>query len=303
MASLALPCSVAGAASTPVVTNAQAMQIVNTWATTSNTSSVAANNTVEGPPLSDADNPAIQSGPPPTGPAVAPSSVTAYVPQQTGYPAVFLAHAVFTDGSDTYLVFAKRSKTSPWLAVYQMNAISATSVPQPLVDSSGSAAVVVGSSGLKFAPTSLGRSVVAFLQQAAQTKSAPSSKIFDASVAQVPLIQIAADAKAGAVDTLHFSAASYPTYSFRTSNGGALTFVAVRGAFHSVPNTINNGALVITTPEAGLTVGTHYASINGTILGLAALVVPPANSGGAVSLAGFYYNVTSAHGVKAPSAR
>jgi hypothetical protein len=299
MASLVwLPSSPVGAASNSVITQAQAVQVVNNWAVTAGASTVAANNTVEGPPLADADNPSIQSNPPNT-PGTPPSKVSVYLPNQTSYPAQFLAQASYSAGS-LYLVFVKRSKSAPWLAVYQAAAATSTSVSPIAVDRNGSATVVTGSSGLKFDPAPLRRSVPGYLQQAALTKSAPSSKIFDPSVAQIAIGLANQEATQGlTLSQTKDAPTTYPVFSYRLSDGGALAFLTAHGVGHIVSSDPTKGVVL---PVPGLTANTRYKSVDLTALVLIALVVPPAKSPGLVSLLGQYLVVISGKGVPCDTA-
>jgi hypothetical protein len=300
MASLVwLPSSPAGAAGSPVITRAQAVQVVNNWAVTSGASTVAANNTVEGPPLADADDPGIQSNPTNT-PGTPPSNVSVYLPNQTSYPAQFLAQATFANGQSNYLVFVKRSKSAPWLAVYQATAATSMLVSPIAVGRNGSATVVTGSSGLKFDPAALRRSVPGYGQQAALTTSAPSSKIFDPSVAQIAIGLANQVAARGLILSQTKDApTTYPVFSYRLSDGGALVFVTVHGVGHIVSSDPTKG---VALPAPGLTANTHYKSVDLTALVLIAMVVPPAKSPGLVSLAGQYLVVISGKGVPCATA-
>ena len=303
MASLVwLPSSPVGAASNSVITRAQAVQVVNNFAVKANGASIATNNTVEGPPLSGADDPSIQANPLPNTPGTPPSNVSVYLPNQTSYPAQFLAQVSYSTGQSIYLVFVKRSKSAPWLAVYQIQPATSMSVSPIAVDRSGSATVVTGSSGLKFDPATVRRSVTGYLQHAALTKSAPPSKIFDPSVAQSAIGLISQFASQGLILTLTKEApTTYPVFSYRLSDGGALAFLTVQGAGHIVSNDPTKG-VVLSAPQPGLTANTRYKSVDETALVLIALVVPRAKSPGLVSLAGQYLGVISGKGVPCATA-
>lgn len=306
MASLVwLPSSPVGAASNPVITRAQAVQVVNNWAANTG-ATVATNSTVEGPPLADADNPSIQSNPtPPSTSGAPPSNVSVYLPNQSSYPAQFLAQLSlpnFPALGSFYLVFVKRSKSAPWLAVYQATPTKSTLVSPIAVDRNGSATVVTGSSGLKFDPATLRRSVPGYLQQAALTKSAPSSKIFDPSVAQIAIGLANQEAAQGLILSQTKDApTTYPVFSYRLSDGGALAFLTMHGVGHIVSSDPTK-SVVLSAPQPGLTANTRYKSVDLTALVLIALVVPPAKSPGSVSLAGQYLGVISGKGVPCTTA-
>jgi hypothetical protein len=299
MASLVwLPSSPVGAASNSVITRAQAVQVVNNWAT-AGVASVAINNTVEGPPLADADDPGIQSNPMNT-PGAPPLNVSVYLPNQTSYPAQFLAQATLANGQSNYLVFAKRSKSAPWLAVYQATETKSTSVSPIAVDRNGSATVVTGSSGLKFDPATLRRSVPGYVQQVALTKSAPSSKIFDPSVAQIAIGLANQEAAQGLILSQTKDApTTYPVFSYRLSDGGALVLLTMHGVGHIVSSDPTKG---VSLSAPGLTANTRYKSVDLTALVLIALVVPRAKSPGLVSLAGQYLGVIAGKGVPCATA-
>jgi hypothetical protein len=303
MASLVwLPSSPVGAVTNPVITREQAIQVVNKWVASSTGVSVAANNAVEGPPLSDADDPSIQSHPAPNTPATQPSNVVVYLPNQTSYPAQFLAQVSYSTGPPSYLLFVKRSKSAPWLAVYQINAATSTSVLPIAVDPSGFATVVTSSSGLKFNPATLRRSGPSYIQQAALAKSAPPSKIFDPSVAQLVIGLIDQFASRGLVLTLtSVQNTTYPVYSYRASGGGALSFLTLRVASHVVSSDPTKG-VALSAPQPGLTANTRYKSVDETSLVLIALVVPRAKSPSLVSSPGQYIGAISGKGVPCATA-
>jgi hypothetical protein len=303
MASLVwLPSSPVGAATNPVITREQAIQAVNRWVASSTGVSVAANNAVEGPPLSDADDPSIQANPAPSTPATPPSNVVVYLPKQTSYPAQFLAQVSYSTGGPDYLLFMKRSKSAPWLAVYQIQPATSTS-PLPIaVDRSGFATVVTSSSGLKFDPATLRRSGPSYIQQAALAKSAPPSKIFDPSIAQIVIGIIKQFASQSLIWTpTSVRNTAYPVYSYGAIGGGALSFLTVRVASHIVSSG-PTGSVMVSTPQPGLTANTRYKSVDLTSLVLIALAVPRAKAPALVTSPGQYVGVISGKGVPCATA-
>jgi hypothetical protein len=82
---------------------------------------------------------------------------------------------------------------------------------------------------------------------------------------------------------------------------GALSFLTVRVASHIVSSGAT-GAVVVSTPQPGLTANTRYKSVDVTSLVLIALAVPRAKSPGLVTSPGQYVGVISGKGVPCATA-
>jgi hypothetical protein len=311
-----IPPPVAAAASAPVIAPAQAAQVVRSWVAADNaalqTFNVAAVNTLEGPPLSDADDPSVRAKVPSSPFGL--SNVTVYVPNQSAYPAQFLTSVVLSSGQTSgtdFLVFTKHSKSAPWKAVYDtpynpptnnlvLNSLAARPI---LVDQQGYARLVTASSALKVNPSTLAHLAASYVQQSLGAKRPAPSKVFDPSLAQFVLAGAGVDAANGATDTSVVEPGAYSVYSYRTTDGGALTFVTLRGRIHSV----SKGSTPIAKPTVlgqpvggnvpGLTKGQPYRSIDVNVLATLAFAVTPSKSQTPLGVVGFAITPVSGTGV------
>ena len=271
----------------PVVTPAQAEQVVASYVSAINVATTAAaNNAVEGPPLSVLDdaNVGVASS---SAPMFTTTNVRVFVPMQTTYPAQFLAlGAVTQSGSmiSAFLVFTKRSVGAPWKAVYVTPASPPSSdlvqrsfAPTIFVDANGYARTVNGASGLSVEPATLPHTLAAYFQQSLKANHPAPSKIFDRSLSGYLLSLV--NANTANRDTVTAAPTIFPVYSYRTANGGALSFVTLRFHLHAVPagtaTTVNPTAIFQLLGQVpGLTQGQHYRSIDIDLLALLALTVP-----------------------------
>ncbi len=102
-------------------------------------------------------------------------------------------------------------------------------------------------------------------------------------------------------DTVTAAATTFPVYSYRTANGGALSFVTLRFHLHAVPagtaTTVNPTAIFALLGQVpGLTQAQHYRSIDINILDLLALTVPPASQHNALISADANFGAISGGG-------
>ena len=308
------PASGAAAAGDPVITPAQAMQVVRAWLPADNAAmaafNVAAINSLEGPPQSDTDAPVARARLPGT-PWPGLSSVSVYVPDQSAYPAQFMTLVVFSTGENDYFVFTKQSKSAPWKVVYntplnpQVNdLVQRTTEARPiLVDQHGYANLVTGSSDLEINPSALPHTAVSYIQQSLRANSPVPSKIFDPTLAQFVLTGTSADEAHGSTETHSFTVGAYPVYSYRTQDGGALTFVAWQSHIHlasmasiTLPNQTVLG-LTAVDGVPGLTLGQPYRSMDLNVLSTLAFAVAPRTSGLPVGVVGYAITPISGTGV------
>ena len=248
---------------------------------------VAANNAVEGPPLSVIDDASIGAAPP-SAPMSTITNVRVFVPIQTTYPAQFLALGTVSGSTNpVFLVFTKRSVGAPWKAVYATPAalpagdlVQRSSAPAIPVDANGYARTVTGAAGLSVEPATLSHTLAAYFQQSLKANRPAPSKVFGSSFPASVLSLIKADTANR--DTVTAAPTTFPVYSYRTANGGALSFVTLRFHLHAVPagtaTTVNlAGIFALLGQVPGLTQAQHYRSIDIDILALEALAVPPAS--------------------------
>ena len=204
-----------------VVTPAQAEQVVASYVSAARAANtVAAYNAVQGPPLSVLSDAQIGVAPP-NNTMFTLTNVQVFVPRQTTYPAQFLALATEPGSTNPdFRVFTKRSVGAPWKAVYLTPAPSST--PTIFVDANDYARTVTGAAGLRVEPATLPHTLAAYFQQSLKANRSAPLRIFDSSLSGYVLNLIKADTANR--ETVTAAATTFPVYSYRTYNGGALSF-------------------------------------------------------------------------------
>ncbi len=270
-----------------VVTPAQAEQVVASYVSAASAANtVAAYNAVQGPPLSVLSDAQIGVAPP-NNTMFTLTNVQVFVPRQTTYPAQFLALATEPGSTNPdFRVFTKRSVGAPWKAVYLTPAPSST--PTIFVDANDYARTVTGAAGLRVEPATLPHTLAAYFQQSLKANRSAPSRIFDSSLSGYVLNLIKADTANR--ETVTAAATTFPVYSYRTYNGGALSFVTLRFHLHAVPagtaTTVDPTAIFALLGQVpGLTQAQPYRSIDIDLLAQLALTVPPASQHNALTLA------------------
>jgi len=292
-------------ASHVVVTPAQAKAAVTAWSQRIDTAlpsfDVNILSQVEAPPLLALDTPVFQDAKArgaPAPPVTTISNVIVYVPKQTSYPAQFLAHIEGSLGFNAMYLFVKTSKHDPWKAIYQTNLLANATLPDVALDRHGYATTIPERQAkrqLKIDPATLSRAYSDFLNQSAQANAPASSAIFSPDIAQQLLSALANSPIPPGQHVFTYAAADYPTYSYRTRDGGAFSLVAVSSDIRATAS--GGAAITFSQPLFGLGPGQRYQSTDIHGMFLVGLSVPPGTTAALVTSPAEYDAVTSANGV------
>jgi hypothetical protein len=285
------------------MSSAQAVQFVTSWLAADESAltrfDAVALTALEGPPLLDADAAITRAHISTQRPSGA-STVSVYLPQSRGFPAQFLAGVHFPSQDDFFFVFTRRASNTPWKAVYATplvipvsGSFQAMSAARPIrTDQAGHAEIVTSSTGLKVALSRVAQVEAAYASSSVAANHAGSSTLVDPLLADFVLARIAIDAATGATDTVTVESTAYPTYAYRTTDGGAVSFATLRTHIHwTAPGTTSVAdPTILGYPPAivpGLTPNTPYRTIDVNVLAMLSVAVPRKASTAPITAMGF----------------